>query len=400
MTQQAVLQSFGTYDRNSYRTLPPRKPPTLYNEAEDVQRSVTPDITRGLQRSPSKIPMGISNFFSPIHKTQMKDSPKSPKISPIDPRNTGGFQSSTPTSKTELSAAENLTSKLNQKKSTMSYDELYAVIHKTKKKFNVGDEVDGKSGGRHSWSPNEKDSNQISDNISRSRQSWALPNDRRIPVAKTSTMDFKRLLLSKTSPNSTKMSAVEQLKLSKAKQSSINILDLSSSPKNLGRKQISPNGSPIKQQPDKTRVVPKLMLSPRSAWRFANPRTDVLSSTILEDCREDESPNNSLEKSKNSENVVENDNKSSIEHNIKPSSVRRQISTETACTGQSQTECGGKAESPTSPTLGLTGISRAQYLQAQKAQFLMMNNNNNKVENQEKDGGDKCPSPPALETAL
>lgn len=381
-----------------YSTLPSKKSQFYSNEV--AERSVTPDITRGLERKtygferqvndnqhslprnynrggliqnlgipiqlpdinhlnirniPSNVTPTYSNNqnyvsrfvqsndpFSKVpsyarHQTNTDGSNDSLKISPIDPRHSGAFQSSTPTGKTtELKAAINLESKLlSPKKSTMSNDELYAVIHKSKKRLNIETEetprcspvtvqetaqkqtvkspesgyLGDKAKSRFSWSPSKgeyvdfnEDIDKLSPpNDSRSRRSWAF-NDRKPKPKPTSALDFKRLLLQKSSTsNPKKMSAVEQLKLSKEQikpsqpktQPELNILDLSSSPRSLVNRRFlnNPPGSPNREPKQ-----PAKILSPRSQWRFASPRSDVLSSTILEDCREDESPNSSSER--------------------------------------------------------------------------------------------------------
>lgn len=79
-------------------------------------------------------------------------------------------------------------------------------------------------------------------------------------------MDFKRLLLQqsvKTSPM--RLSAAEQLKLSRQQC------------------QQQQQSSPSTHQNPLAKV-----LSPRSVWRFQTPRTDVLSSTIIEDTAAEE----------------------------------------------------------------------------------------------------------------
>lgn len=87
------------------------------------------------------------------------------------------------------------------------------------------------------------------------------------PTSTTSRMDFKRLLLQqsvKTGP--TKISAAEQLKMSRQQN------------------QLQQSSQPVShQQPSLIKVM-----SPRSAWRFQTPRTDVLSSTIVEDTAAEE----------------------------------------------------------------------------------------------------------------
>nr|XP_023023553.1 uncharacterized protein LOC111511756 [Leptinotarsa decemlineata] len=360
----------------TYSTLPLKKTQFFTDEIK-TERSITPDITRGLERNhtnsfgrteniqdastrnfhkPAK--MGIPVQMPDINRLTFQNVPSidtlnenrnyvpirpyeegdSLRISPIDPRHSGGFQSSTPSAKNkELRAASNLESKLlSPKKSTMSNEELYAVIHKSKKKMNIDTDdtprsspvtvqsepasrptvkppesgyLGDKSKSRLSWSPSKGeyvDFNQDIDklsppNESRSRQSWAC-SDRKPKIKQTSTIDFKRLLLQKSSIGSPKkLSAVEQLKLSKQQvqhpqpktQPEMNILDLSGSPRSLVNRRFMNN------QPSSPNREPKpaaKILSPRSQWRFASPRSDVLSSTILEDCREDESPNSSGER--------------------------------------------------------------------------------------------------------
>ncbi|KAI4459646.1 wasp-1 [Holotrichia oblita] len=346
----------------NYSTLPSRK----FHHLNDLpERSVTPDITRDLGNS--RFDMGRSKTFElrgdfriSQQLRQYKDNQtnndvpciqnESLRISPIDPRGSS-FKCSTPAPKVQnLKAAVNLENRLlSPKKSTMTNEELYAVIHKSKKKLNISDEdldrgaspidfeiqtpkatpkspetgyLGEKSRSRLSWSPGTDDLAELNDkysNESRSRQSWAC-KDRKGPV-QTSRLDFKKLLLqhSKTAvpTKNTKLSAVEQLKLSKQQiqptpkhqQDDMSILELSRSPRNIGNRKFNTLNSP-RGTPDKpTRSVPKL-LSPRSQWRFASPRSDVLSSTIPEDCREDDSPNSSGER--RSRNMEENTSKAAV----------------------------------------------------------------------------------------
>lgn len=344
---------------NYYSTLPSKK--TQYFSYDlPPERSVTPDITRGLDRATAfrneQQLLSMAEIGIPVHELKedmygsarsrspsyrYDNSPRSLaqedslKISPIDPRHSGGFKSSTPS---QMRAAENLETRLlSPKRSTMSNEELYAVIHKTKKKLNIEENLNrassplcgskepeqstpkkvsvetGYIGSRQSWSPSKGeyiDFNADIDKFSpinqaRTRQSWAC-NDRK-GSKKTSTLDFKKLLLQKSSSLSgKKISAVEQLKLSKqqmlkapaAKPNDMAILDLSASPRSLVNRKVfnNPPGSPERGT---VKPVPKI-LSPRSQWRFTNPRSDVLSSTIMEDCREDDTSSNasrtSLEK--------------------------------------------------------------------------------------------------------
>lgn len=284
--------------------------------------------------------------YANSNKLQSSQTDESLKISPIDPRSSGGFQSSTPSS--DLKSAVNLESRLlSPKKASMSSEELYAVIHKGKKKLNIEPpkqspnspakqvmltegstkvkspetgRIGDKARSRFSWSPSDGEYVDYNTNIDKisppnkeigSRLSWAC-SDRK-GNQQTSRLDFKRLLLQQSaksniiSPSNKKVSAVEQLKLSKqkaqrssqTKDHEMNILELSRSPRNLQTRKLLPaTPSSPKEVADKARPMPKLM-SPKSQWRFASPRSDVLSSTILEDCREDEiSPNTSAESKK------------------------------------------------------------------------------------------------------
>lgn len=386
--------------------------------------------------------------FSPISTFKQSDIlSDSLKISPIDPRNTGNFHSSTPAKSQDLKAAANLENRLlSPKKSTMSNEELYAIIHKSKKKMNIQTEdidrgspsftnngltqgisdtslnkltpmkspetgyLGEKSRSRLSWSPSNGEYIDFNTNIdrsppttdTRSRQSWAC-NDRK-GVPQTSRLDFKKLLLQHGKPNlaapsTKKVSAVEQLKISKQQletqkqQPDMSILELSGSPRTLGnRKLANAPGSP-RNIADKSRPVPKL-LSPRSQWRFANPRSDVLSSPILEDCREDESPSNSLEKENNSPKA-KSTNINSLDR----------TSTQTSCRKQIFTDSNVRKDNTDSCDKGKNSMSVAQRIQAQRAQFFNSTTpqNTNKYnttgrirENDKK----KCSSPPTLETAF
>jgi len=79
-------------------------------------------------------------------------------------------------------------------------------------------------------------------------------------------MDFKRLLLQQSvKANPLRLSAAEQLKLSRHQQ------------QQQHQQQSNTHQSPLAK-----------VLSPRSIWRFQTPRTDVLSSTIIEDTAAEE----------------------------------------------------------------------------------------------------------------
>ena len=92
----------------------------------------------------------------------------------------------------------------------------------------------------------------------------------------TSRLDFKRLLLQqsvKTGP--IRLSAAEQLKLSRQQQ-----CQQQQYPQHHTQYQPTPQTG--------SQVQLAKVLSPRSVWRFQTPRTDVLSSTIIEDAAAEE----------------------------------------------------------------------------------------------------------------
>lgn len=380
------------------------------------------------QTNLSKIPMGISNFFSPIRKTQPTKTDNleaSLKISPIEPCNSGKFQSSTPYK--PVNSAVNLSNALlSPKKSTMSNEELYAVIHRSKKKLNIktdstNNEVPttatepekiepklpetgylSRPQTRSSWSPNNDELSKNSDGLSAnpgSRQSWAC-NDRLGTKKTTSRYDFKRLLLQQNSKTPSiqtgkKLSAVEQLKLTKDQippkkvQSPMQIADLSASPKNFGKKTI--NGpSDLPTSPEKR--PPTKIMSPRSAWRFASPRSDVLSSTILEDCREDETSNSSNERSSpRLQNIQGSLTKTS--NNIR-SSINYGRNVQSSVAYSNTVSDGSKNiinSNKTEFKINKPELTRSQYIQARRNAYFNINPN---VKTESED------SPPTLETAL
>ncbi|CAH0729402.1 unnamed protein product, partial [Brenthis ino] len=268
------------------------------------------------------------------------------RISPIDPRTSATFKSSTPTNKETMI---NLNSKLlSPVKSSMTNEELYAVIHKSKKKLNIKEtperaespalstinmspvisepslskrsqrypETGYLDGKNRPMMPDRQTSSPLGVSNVKKQETCA---DRYGPLQQTSRLDFKKLLLQHSvklntlnvQNKSTKLSAVEQLKISKEKnqipqtppgnRSQINILDLSGSPKTYNhRKTAKSNNQPL--SPGRTsglkdhKTTTKILLSPKSQWRFASPRSDVLSTPIPEANNEDEISNSSGEK--------------------------------------------------------------------------------------------------------
>lgn len=149
-----------------------------------------------------------------------------PWTQPLRPQPKPG-KSSTPTKPIDRGLDLTL-SPIKSPKTTMTTEELFAVIHRSKKKLNMA-----------------KTEQQQTDK-------------KASPTAtspRTSLQNFKMLLLQKGSKDEKRISAVEQLRLSKDSPE-----PKYESPKKLAKK-----------------------------WRFNSPRSDVLSSTILEDCREEKS---------------------------------------------------------------------------------------------------------------
>lgn len=149
-------------------------------------------------------------FFasSPVQEAERKttDIVRHPTMSPIGSGNsTGGFKSSTPTTRSNPTVAERLTMVgnncpspvpgssgrstpsqtssgrntptnlvLSPTKSTMSNEELFAAIHKSKRRLNIKDDADSLSpasstsslvkaqaGTRHSWSPESQKAPEV-----------------------------------------------------------------------------------------------------------------------------------------------------------------------------------------------------------------------------------------------
>lgn len=112
----------------------------------------------------------------------------------------------------------------------------------------------------------------------------------------TARMDFKRLLLQQsTKSNPNRVSATEQLKLSRQQHH----YQQQHQQQHQQYQQYQPrNQQQSPQQPSLARA-----LSPRSVWRFQTPRSDVLSSTIVEDTAAEEramklSPENQTQNNK------------------------------------------------------------------------------------------------------
>lgn len=244
-------------------------------------------------------PLGFE-FYSPVAPSHLNDriieedeNDLKDIMSPIDPRNSGVFSTSTPQrnpnfstmSPAKASMTEDLRSRLRlQNPGIRSHGN--SPISSGRSTPRMFEPQPQQSRSRHSWSSNnvEVPSSTCSD---------------RLGTPKTSLMDFKKLLLNKnTTVRAGKISAVELLKQTKANaakspsptpgvsaiNSSMNILDLSGSPKTFATRRMIRQGqfgpslsnSPVKSSKQK------------HAWRIQNMRTDVISTAIPEAANDEE----------------------------------------------------------------------------------------------------------------
>lgn len=243
-------------------------------------------------------PMGFE-FYSPVAPAQLDDrideedeTDTKEIMSPIDPRNSGAFSTSTPQrnpnfstmSPAKASLTEDLRSRLRmQNPGIRSHGNSPISSGRSTPQRILEPQQSSRS--RHSWSSNNVEvpsSTTCSD---------------RLGTPKTSLMDFKKLLLEKnTTVRSGKVSAVELLKQSKSGtatstsptpgslNSTMNILDLSGSPKTFATRRMIRQGQ----------FGPSLTNSPsksskqKHAWRMQNMRTDVISTAIPEAVNDEE----------------------------------------------------------------------------------------------------------------
>lgn len=299
--------------------------------------------------------MGFATFFSPV-KADRNALPNdnSIKISPIDPRNSNSFKTSTP-----------------------SKDDEYATITKPSLADEIRNKLHIQESGIHSNNSSPISSGRSTPRAMLEPQSGQ-PLDSndlarcsdRLGTPKTSLMDFKKLLLSKAGKSITaKPSAVEQLKLAKdvAKpsitnlNSSMNILNLSGSPKTFANRRMIRQGN--FGSPNKTAIP--VGKSPRANWKY-NYRTDVMSTPIPEvNSEEDSSPNSSKERnnrqSQSPDEMADRIDKGVIEE---PLNIRGNIFL------QAEENNFMRGEVPVTKS---TGLTRAQLLQA-RSQFLLSGN--------------------------
>lgn len=315
---------------------------------------------------------GFSTYFSPIARA----ADTSLKISPIDPRNTGGsFKTSTP------SKSDNASTPLSS-----LADDLRHKLHI----HEIGGSDCGGGNGSNVSSP-------LSSGRSTPRlepQSGRTTNDPnnlsqtcsdRMGTPKTTLMDFKKLLLTKAGKSSivaAKPSAVEQLRLAResaaakatlaaAHNNSMNILDLSGSPKTFANRRMLRQGNFGSPSKSLGQSVSKHM-SPRSAWKFNNYRTDVMSTAIPEvNSEEDTSPNNSKDRHTgiSPQRVIRSAVQSIDLHN-EPKVVEESISLKDNIFLQAEENNFTKGEVVVATAAAATkSLSRAQLSQA-RSQFL------------------------------
>lgn len=365
---------------NIYWTLQARKQPNkkteIFNEQPGTARddftltkpatSEIPKRIEDLYSIPNKIkkrqdlrstPIGFATFFSPVkvdRNTLLNEN--AIKISPIDPRNSSSFKTSTP-----------------------SKDDEYATIIKPSLADEIRNKLHIQEGGVHSNNSSPISSGRSTPRAVLEPQSGQAldANDLarcsdRLGTPKTSLMDFKKLLLSKAGKSvAAKPSAVEQLKLAKevAKpavtnlNSSMNILNLSGSPKTFANRRMIRQGT--FGSPSKQTAIP-VGKSPRTNWKY-NYRTDVMSTPIPEvNSEEDSSPNNSKERNTRHQSPVQ-----MIENTVEKGVIEEPLNMSGNIFLQAEENNFMRGESPIRKTA--TGMTRAQLMQA-RSQFLMSGN--------------------------
>lgn len=239
------------------------------------------------------------DFFSPVPNTKLNEriiEDDEVQMSPIDPRNSGQFITSTPTARNQQLNMSPIKSSLTEDlRARLRLSGQSGIRSVGNSPINSGRSTPSKltfepqqSRSRHSWSTNNVEvpsSTTCSD---------------RLGTPKTSLMDFKKLLLTKTTSQPRgKISAVELLKMSKSNvqkatspitvggtsSSPLNILDLSGSPKTFATRRMIRQGqfgsanSPTK---------PNLSGKQKQAWRLQTTRTDVISTAIPEVANDEE----------------------------------------------------------------------------------------------------------------
>lgn len=275
-------------------------------------------------------PLAVGNTFSPIEKDASQSGKRfsyADSKLPIDRQE--GTQSGDEMSKQKviLAREDRKSSLVSLPKTTMTSEELYAKIHKSKKQMKIKfdpeivlspapsacgsqspvssersaspNEPKGGARSRHSWSPNSSKYLDIVSSFDPRSNSPSpkpqLPKEHGLTQV-TSTHDFKRLLLQHGSGSSvkSKLSAVERLK--QAKQAASNVFTNNTAKLRFGSNSNGesnctnvpkllnhPQSSTSKAPPPKPSL---LKPGPKYAWRFAGHKSDVRSTPIMEDQRE------------------------------------------------------------------------------------------------------------------
>lgn len=303
------------YQRNNniYWTLQTRSKPVTqryqadngYQSRDDLIQSRAPQQNiESLYSTPNKTaknlkttPLGFE-FYSPVAPAQLDDRIEEEDetdtkeiLSPIDPRNNAPFMTSTPQRNPNFSTMSPAKTSLTDDLRTRLRLQSSGIRSQGNSPLNSGRstpqrvlEPQQSSRSRHSWS-----SNNVEIPLSTCSD--------RLGTPKTSLMDFKKLLLGKnTSTRPGKVSAVELLKQSRSttkspsptpgsNNSSMNILDLSGSPKTFATRRMIRQGQfgqSLTSSPSKSSSKQK------HAWRMQNMRTDVISTAIPEAVNDEE----------------------------------------------------------------------------------------------------------------
>lgn len=322
------------------------------NDSADIQHQQDPYAT--YERKKTNKTNELSSFQSPSAFSDSKRNQNPFSISPIDPRNTGGFNTSTP-SKTY----ERFDSPLKLLTEDLS------IKLKLQDGAKTSNTSSPSSSGRSTPLRGILEP-QAGRKVVDSKPESQTCSDRLGP-SKTTLMDFKKLLLatsgSKTLPVA-RPSAVQQLKLvaqanktqAENLNSSLNILELSGSPKTFANRRMNRQGvNLISNSSPKANMI-KNNVS-RTGWRMNNIRTNVMISAIPEANSEEEISNNLSEINKSAnESLI-------FEENI---DMRQNVFLKAEENNFMKHEIQQKNK-PYFPS----GQTRAQILQNQRKEFLM-----------------------------
>ncbi|KAG8223844.1 hypothetical protein J437_LFUL007865 [Ladona fulva] len=325
----------------------------LVDSNHNVMHSAAPTASTPTSKYTNSLPRHFEDM-SPIKSPTIHNDPKIPEFSKQILTTFSVQNKPVKNPKTDGKLKDVAHSPLFTPKTTMPSDELFALIHRSKKKMNIRTDLDSpvrscspashsslspgssessltgiqppkNTGTRNSWSPQEGSCNPSSPPIVNgtrsspgSRISWAGNSCNVTPP--TSRTDFKRLLLQQRHGGGNRVSAAERLKVGKFGGT------LPNSP-NGSYSTLPMNGSPrgLNLLPMNSVVTPRNRIN--SSRRFASPRTDVLSSPILED-KDEEEIGNEMKIKKNAtpthlqNGSVNNEVKNSVCHKATDISVK------------------------------------------------------------------------------